>query len=67
MGRRRLTPWQKIMRAYDDPRGVRGLRLTADDVMLLGGDDAIATKAGNDDLDDDADELVSALRDGLLG
>lgn len=39
------NPWQKIMNAYEDPRGVRGVRLSADDVMLLGGDGAIEQRA----------------------
>lgn len=41
-----LTPHQKIMRAA---RNCTGLRLTADEVRHLAGDDAIATCATNDD------------------
>lgn len=42
----RLTPHQRIMRAYDRCGGVR---LSADDVTRLGEDDAIATRAQRDD------------------
>lgn len=44
--RRKLTPWQKIMRA--SKRGT-GLRLSADEVWNLSRDNAIETLAGNDD------------------
>ncbi len=40
-----MNLYRKIMRAYNDPRGVRGVRLTADDVMALGQDGAIEARA----------------------
>ena len=40
----KMSPYHKIMRAYRDPRGIRGLRLTPEDVALLGKDDAIETR-----------------------
>lgn len=46
-----MTPYQKIMRAYNDPKGVRGLTLSAEDVMALGQDSAIETRATNDDIE----------------
>lgn len=45
-----MTPWQKIMRAYNAEGGCRGLRLTGQDVEQLGQDGAIETRATNDDL-----------------
>lgn len=42
------TPWQKIVRAA---KAGRGLRLTADEVFKLFMDDAIETKATNDDIE----------------
>jgi hypothetical protein len=47
-----MTPYQKIMRAYNAPGGYRGVRLTAEDVYALGGDGAIETRATLDDCDD---------------
>lgn len=44
------TPYQRIMRAAE--RG-GGVRLSVDDVFLLSMDDAIATRANNDDEDDE--------------
>lgn len=53
MTRRKLTPWQRIMRASE--RGT-GLRLSAEDVWRLSMDDAIHTRALLDDEDDAEDE-----------
>jgi hypothetical protein len=44
--RTKLTPWQRIVRASE--RG-HGVKLSRHDAWLLAGDDAIATKARNDD------------------
>ncbi len=46
MARKKKTPYQRIMRAHENGTGVR---LTYDDVFLMGLDDAIATRASNDD------------------
>jgi hypothetical protein len=40
------TPWQKIM---DAAKKGRGLRLSADEIFLLSCDDAIETRARNDE------------------
>jgi hypothetical protein len=45
MPRRKLTPWQKIVRAGHYGTG---LRLTAKEIWELRMDGAISTKAGND-------------------
>ncbi len=47
-----LTPHQKIARAYKRKTGVS---LTAEDVRALGFDDAIMTRARNDDLGESED------------
>ena len=47
-----LTPHQKIARAFQRKTGVL---LTAADVYALGFDDAIMTRARNDDLGDSED------------
>ena len=44
--RPKLSPWQKIMRAA---REGRGLRLSEDEVWQLSADNAIETKAANDE------------------
>jgi hypothetical protein len=49
MSNKKKTPWQRIMIAAN--KGV-GLRLSAEDVWELSLDDAIATKAWNDDEDE---------------
>jgi hypothetical protein len=41
-----LSPWQKIVRASE---AHKGLRLTAEEVFRLSEDEAISTKAANDD------------------
>jgi hypothetical protein len=42
--REQLSPWEKIMRAY---RRGTGLRLTKDEIDLLGSDSAIEQSAEN--------------------
>mgnify|MGYP000296510414 CR=1 FL=1 len=57
MARKKLTPYQRIMR--EAQRG-RGVRLSADDVWALSFDDAISTRASHDD---EADETLDILAD----
>ncbi len=55
MNKERLTPHQKVARAAKLGRGVR---LSADEAFLLGEmDDAVATRAENDDEADEAKGL----------
>ena len=49
----KLTPHQKIARAH---RRGTGCRLTRDDCYKLGFDDAIMTRADNDDRGESADD-----------
>ncbi len=52
----KLTPWQRIVRAYEAGRGVH---LSFEEVARLNMDDAIVTRAYNDDREvnsDPADE-----------
>ena len=46
-----MTPYQKIMRAYNDPNGSRGLWLTYDDIEQLGRDEMIRGAAVNDNIE----------------
>jgi GNAT superfamily N-acetyltransferase len=47
------TPWQRIIMASEDGRGIR---LSADEVIELSMDDAIVTKASNDDYEEENGE-----------
>jgi hypothetical protein len=53
MSRKKQTPWQRIMAASKKNVGVR---LSADEVWALSFDDAIQTKAQNDDEDENDEE-----------
>jgi len=46
MSRKKLTPWQKIIRAADNDKGTY---LTPEDCYRLGFDNAIRTRAEQDD------------------
>lgn len=46
-----MTPWQKIMRAYNDPNGLRGLKLSEKDVRFLGSHEIIRAVARNDNIE----------------
>ncbi len=64
---KKKTPHQRIMIAA--AKGV-GIRLSADEVFRLSIDDAIATRAGNDDLNDegvpDREAAYQAMRSALI-
>lgn len=53
------TPWQKIIKASEDGRGIR---LTAEEVVALAGDDAIVTKALNDDYEEETGDASGCCR-----
>jgi hypothetical protein len=52
----KLTPWQRIIRAAKEGKGIR---LSADEVYMLSQDDAIEQRARNDDEGESEDRATA--------
>jgi hypothetical protein len=53
------TPWQRIVKASENGRGIR---LTFNDVLALTSDEAIVTKALNDDYEEETGDPGGCCR-----